>query len=569
MQHVLLLILLLVASIQYRNFATSFFTQKVKSPLPVFLGRNVVSVHDKEKRSNRYNNRWKEIIDLLINHFEVSSNVSPDIPNRFSDDTEWKKLKRFLYRVTAASEGGLTIQQTRKVLEFLDGFIVDRGVQRMIILHSPRILTKSVQTRLRPTVDFLLSLYGSELFHVAIRRNPDLLLTSGTGYDGDDLGLVEVFLQQDLKLSRKCIDLLKKSHPQLFLLSMVQLLSVVSFLRHVLEPQLDTECTAHDSQKTTKVIGRLVQTHPTIFHLAVEENLKPRLRFLQERCCFRGNDLASLIKSSSGSILGLSVNDNLNPTIDLLSTLLSHSELRKSLLSHPQILGLSLENLRSKIDYFHRIDQLDQSCDTKRKSLASRVLIKAPAVYSLSLKGNIIPTVQFLARIWGQPCLNDERTNLTALDHVLYPPKSESCSLLGSLLGECPTILSMSLYGNIQPTVYFYARAGYILLDRDDRLQPLPDGTMTVIRGRYITASLFTRLLPRWYYCQEKSTDDEFVKPPLYVLAGTTDEAFCSRFGYDISAYLKFKETEIPRLKFSSQFETWIHTGRAIDPFNT
>jgi mTERF len=347
-------------------------------------------------------------------------------------------------------------------------------------------------------------------------------------------------------------------------------------LRKVLEPQVGTNSTTEygtdssteNTRTATKVIGKLVQSHPMIFHLSVEENLKPRLRFLQERCCFRDRDLASLICSSSGSILGLSVSENLNPTIDFLSTLLSVAELRKPLLSHPQILGLSLENLRAKIDYFNRIDQMDQGWDPKKVSLASRVLMKAPAVYSLSLHGNIIPTVQFLARIWGQRCLEEEKRNLTPLDHLVGTSKTENHSLLGSLLRECPTILSMSLQGNIRPTVYFYALAGYILLDDNDRLQSLPDGTMTVIRGRYITASLFTRLLPRWHYCQQKSSSHTvFVAPPLYVLAGATDEAFCSRFGYDISDFLKFKEIEIPRLKFSSQLESWIYTGRAIDLF--
>lgn len=521
---------------------------------------------EEKKRYNRSNKRVKEIIDMLINRFEVSGDLVHSVPKKFPNDLKWKKLQRFLYRVTAASEGGLTLQQARKVLDFLDSVIDDRAVQRAIVLHSPRILTKNVQTRLRPTVEFLISLYGTELFHVAVSRNPDLLLTSGTGYDGDDLELVEVFLQQDLKLSRKCIDHLKTSHPQFFTLSMVQLLSVVSFLRNVLEPKLDTETTAEDARRATKVIGKLVQTHPMIFHLSVEENLKPRLLFLQERCGFRDQDLVSLIKCSSGSILGLSVSDNLNPTIDLLSTLLSASELRKSLLSHPQILGLSLENLRTKIEYFHRIDQLDHSWDPKRTSLASRVLMKAPAVYSLSLQGNIIPTVQFLARIWGQRSVEEVAENLNSVDHQVNPSNNETPSLLGSLLRECPTILSMSLHGNIQPTVYFYARAGYISLDDDGRLQPLSDGSMTVIRGRYITASLFTRLLPRWHYCQQKASNEKFVAPPLYILAGTTDEAFCSRFGYDITDYLQFKETEIPRLKFSSQFETWIQTGKPIDP---
>jgi hypothetical protein len=35
----------------------------------------------------------------------------------------------------------------------------------------------------------------------AVMRNPDLLLTTGTGYNGDVLDLVDVFLRHDLHLT--------------------------------------------------------------------------------------------------------------------------------------------------------------------------------------------------------------------------------------------------------------------------------------------------------------------------------------------------------------------------------
>jgi len=81
------------------------------------------------------------------------------------------------------------------------------------------------------------------------------------------------------------------------------------------------------------------------------------------------------------------------------------------------------------------------------------------------------------------------------------------------------------------------------------------------IPGRYIASSLFHRLLPRWHYCMKK----EIPKPPLYVLVGTTDESFCERMSLNVNQYLLFKQEAIPRLKFSSQFDTWLKTGRPIE----
>jgi mTERF len=565
MQYVLLLFPMLTSAMQILNVGTCFYTgsaPRTSQLSSTCLHESGTLVQENDGKGNsRSNMRVQEIIELLLNHFENPIDVRQSFSGRIPDP-EWGKVRRFLYRVTADDDRRLTLHQIRKVLEFLDDVIADFSIQRSIVLHSPRILTKNVKTRLRPTVDFLRSLYGDTLFVEAICRNPDLLLTSGTGYKGDDLDLVEVFLRVELQLSERNISKLKLSNPQFFQISMVQLLSVVNFLRNILEHQPESKSDVGYAQKATKIIGKLVQSHPIIFQLSAAENLRPRVLYLQERCCFLDKDLASLLKSSSGAILGLSVKGNLMPTIDFLSQMLSVSDLRKSLLSHPQILGLSLENLRTKCEYFEQIDKLDKSRHNSKVSLASRVLMKSPAVFSLSLHRNIIPTIQFLARIWGQH-YPDETMTSSANDPT--KAQNETSSILASLLSECPSILSMSLHGNIQPTVYFYVRAGYLSLDKEEKLQPLSNGKLSIIRGRYITASLFTRLLPRWHYYSQNHSGAQFVAPPLYILAGTTDEAFCSTFGFEMSHYFEFKEQAIPRLKFSSQFETWIHTGRPID----
>lgn len=552
-------------------------------------------MHIPETRDNFLNNKdgklVQNILELLKDRYDSNGQQQPNTSNSNEVNEEnhspddWIKMRRFLYRVTTTTtnttnsnnrygDHGLSIYKVRKVLDFLEEVIPDRHIQRSVLLQVPRILTKNVNTRLRPTVEFLKSLYDDELFITAISRNPNLLLTYGTGYKGDDdLHLVETFLRTDLGLNQNSINKLKRSDPQLFQLSMVQLLSVVSFLRNLLEQHhhdqgdVSSVGVSFASATSTKTIAKLVVTHPMIFQLSVTDNLVPSMRYLQERCHLLDKDLATLLKSSSAAILGLSVKDNLEPTIDLLSNKLSKTELRKVILSHAQILGLSLDNLKNKIAYFDTIDSMSQTNPVKhgKPSLASRILLRAPAVYSLSLTGNIVPTVNFLAKVWGQPLPDDE---IDESDDKTSQGLDDSSSTLASLISECPSILTVSLDGNIKPTISFFVRTGYMSLDSEGKLQRNTNGNAVIIRGRYITASLFHRLLPRWYYHvkqQEDQMRESFLAPPLYILAGTTDVDFCERLGYDITDYITFKEESAPRLKFSSQFETWIQTGRPID----
>jgi mTERF len=489
---------------------------------------------------------------------------------------DWTKMRRFLYRAcTTKKDGALTVRQALKVLDFLNQTFPDNmPLQQSILMQSPRILSKHVATRLLPTADFLRSLYGDTAMKNAVLRNPDLLLTTGTGYNGDALDLVDVFLRQDLHLSTHNVRHLKKTCPGLFQLSMVQLLSVVSYLRSILQvPDTDPQIAVTESStlRATATIGKLILAHPSIFQLSVPDNLRPRIQYLQDRLALSDADLACLIRSSSGAILGLSVTRNIQPTLELLSSMLpSSNDLRKTLVSHPQILGLSLSNLRAKIEYFNKLDSLawhNNNCsavDREGISLASRILMRSPTIFSLSLRENIRPTVEFLGRIWGAATPSDPSVDDCAPVSV---SSSKTLTPIAPLLFEYPSILTLSLKGNIQPTVNFYVRAGYLSLNDDGRLDT-SHGREKIVRGRYIAASLFTRLLPRWnFYCEQKQGENEnlFVPPPLHVLAGTTDNVFCEKCGLKLELYTLFKETAIPRLKFSSQFDTWLHTGRPID----
>ena len=166
---------------------------------------------------------------------------------------------------------------------------------------------------------------------------------------------------------------------------------------------------------------------------------------------------------------------------------------------------------------------------------------------------------------------------------------------LSSLLAEYPSVLGLSLEGNIQPTLSFYNKTGFIMLYSD--WKPMDSSTrpstnqiqkkgkddtnaqIPFIRGQNLASSLFQRLLPRWHFflankeqfmnktkgAHDHSHFDYIKKPSLHMLSVADDWRYWEELGVDVEEYKLFKEDSIPRLKFSSQFDTWLKTGRPID----
>jgi len=249
-------------------------------------------------------------------------------------------------------------------------------------------------------------------------------------------------------------------------------------------------------------------------------------------------------------------------------------------LTHPQLLGLSLTNLKSKVKYFHSIGP----------SLAVRIARKCPAIYSLNLDQNIIPTIEFLSRVWGM------KREINASKKKKKKSNFNDSDNFVPMLHEYPNIITLSVETNLQPTMMFFNKTGYTLLNENWELISLTTRTKKAgssrppktgivndkqiapirIRGRYIAASLYNRLLPRWHYCRsgyaedkalEGSTDSTFppVTPPLHLLVMASDDGFCQAMDFELESFLSFKKEAVPRLKFSSQVDTWLKTGEPID----
>ncbi|CAB9522122.1 mTERF [Seminavis robusta] len=541
------------------------------------------------KKRNNVNQRVRSIVQVLSDY-----NGQPRL------GPQWSKTKNYLY-----NQRDLTDDQVGKVLHFLNDVLKDDiDLVCSVIQSNPRILRKSVDHYLIPTAQFLQNLYGSELFCEAVRRNPGILLSTGVGHNAPDdaVAAMEELLTQRLGRQPRDITALKKKAPWLFQTSVEQITSVLHYLDHLLlqqQQQQQQHQQNHDDPSSASehedpiisehrrktMLGKLIQAYPTIFHLSVETNLKPKVAFLQQQCGFTNADVASLLTSTTrAGLFCLSLHDNLQPTLELLQELFrdddnSHALLRDCILKHPQILSLSQANLQEKIAYFDRMDdddELQQNANagqSQKDSLACRIAIRSPTIFSLSLNENIQPKVDFLANVWG---IN--------ANHDAPHDASTTKPSLTALLGEYPNILTLSLEGNIQPTLNFYNQTGYIKLDSDwnwEPSDPEEDGDKKenpspLIRARYIACSLFQRLLPRWhFYLKIKvkrsktqfpvEEDDDNDAPPLHILAMASDAKFCDFLGAEEEEYKAFKEETIPRLKFSSQFDTWLKTGRPID----
>ncbi|CAJ1951458.1 unnamed protein product [Cylindrotheca closterium] len=456
-----------------------------------------------ETTGKRANGAFREVMALII--------------ARYGDECDCRRTKMYIYR---AKE--LSITSVTGVLDFLEAFLPRESVQQLLI-ESPRILNKSVDSYLRPTADFLLNLWGEELFNQAMERNPQLLLTSGIGYNNKanpgsskkkNLSVDNVLIET-VDLSEAQLKKLRRQSPFVFSLAPNKIKEGIHYLCEILEP----------SGNPKRILRKMIMTNPNFLNLHVHTNLRPRVEYLTSTLQLSAKELPKLLKA--GSVLALSVDQNLKPTLEYLKNdLLLDGNLKKCVLSHPALLALSLSNLQRKTNALNSIS----------KGLASKVARRCPSVFSLSLDDNIYPTVEFLARVWG--CQDDN-------------------TIIGAWLQEYPNVLTLSVEGNIQPTMNFFNRTGYTVLDDDWQLVK---GNKR-IPGRYIASSLFHRLLPRWHYCMK----NDVPKPPLHIIVGSTDESFCQYLSLDIHQFALFQKEASPRLKFSSQFDTWLKTGRPID----
>ena len=507
----------------------------------------------KEKRKRGNNPMARQIMEYLYHEYHHTSKEG------------WKKARNYVYKATMTKKDPLTVTYVELACQYLNTKF-SSDLSSTVVQQCPRILRRNVESQLKPTVDFLETLYGYDMLQQALTRRPDLLLTIGVGYRvsqqpssivTDNTSSVEHFFQNELGLSRKDIQTLKQNHPTIFAIPVeTKIRPLIQYLSTLLSSRKK-----NDKYKNT--MKKIIKNSPRILSLNVDTNLQPKVDFLATHCGL--TSMSDLLQSCPG-VLGLSLEQNLKPTVTYLQQILKRdpntedvrTELQTCLTRHPQLLALSIPNIESKISYFDSIDKDERSLPL----LSARVLKSAPSTFSLSLSENIQPKVERLAHLWGISTKRTEILGKESKRYVAFSNESNKTISLSKRISEYPVILTLSLEGNIDPTLSFYNRTGYIELS-DQTTDNMTRVRNSNLRGRHIASSLYNRLLPRWNYCSQQKPNEDCI--PLHLLASASDHDFCNQLGLDLDHYQMYKAEFGPKLKFSSQFDTWLKTGRPID----
>ena len=437
------------------------------------------------------------------------------------------KLRQYLYITNLST---IKLEQVQSVLSYLDTVLGSEPLTNAVLQSTPRIIRKSVDTQLKPTVEFLQSIYSEDLFQTAIDRNPRLLVTSGVGYDGtkknadgEDVGK---YLTMELGLAESAVRRLKKSNPNIFQFSVEeQIRPVADYLVFLFAANSDKDVTQMQLAEARKSAGKVIKSCPNVVGLSVDSNLMPKIDFIKARCGLNQKDVGKILEGYP-ELLGLSLSLNIQPTIDYLSNILldcsaggdmpddaveedfamwmedAKEPLRKCISRHPQIFGLLMQNFCSKVAFFDKVDSV-VSVDAalavmveggstgkaanektgghsgrKVESLAARILLAAPSTYSLSLENNIIPTIECLAKLWGTNLKAEVEWDDTATEKIrdengcLLKPLLPKSNILSASLCEYPPVLTLSMEANLLPTIDFYNRTGYVHLDNVGRALP-------------------------------------------------------------------------------------------------
>jgi hypothetical protein len=92
-----------------------------------------------------------------------------------------------------------------------------------------------------------------------------------------------------------------------------------------------------------KSLRKLVQSNPSNLGLSIEDNLEPKLVWLQERLQLDSKSLSKLVQAMP-PVIGYNTEDNLKPTIKFYEDCVGSNAAIQMTAKNPRVLGSSLEN---------------------------------------------------------------------------------------------------------------------------------------------------------------------------------------------------------------------------------
>eukprot|EP00439_Symbiodinium_sp_Y106_P068994 s3089_g11.t2 len=217
----------------------------------------------------------------------------------------------------------------------------------------------------------------------------------------------------------------------------------------------------------TGQVAKMIATFPSVLGLSIEANLKPTVDWI------KGLGLSQLqvakMIATFPSVLGLSIEANMKPTVEWIKGLgLSQSQVAKVIAKFPQLLGCSIEeNLKPTVEWIKGLG-LSQS-------QVAKVIAKFPQVLGYSMKANLKPTVEWIKGLGlSQSQVAKVAKVIAKFPQVLgYSIKANlkptvewikglglNQSQVAKLIASFPAVLGLSIEANLKPTVQWIEGLG-------------------------------------------------------------------------------------------------------------
>jgi hypothetical protein len=133
-----------------------------------------------------------------------------------------------------------------------------------------------------------------------------------------------------------------------------------------------------------KGVSKLVKTCPSVFNYSIKDNLEPKLSWLQERLELDEKGIRKLVKRLP-SVLGMSIEDNLEPKLAWLQQRLELDEKGVSFVVQrmPPLLGCEIANNLEPTIHFYE--------DCAGSVAARTIIVNNPVLFGVSLEKRLKP----------------------------------------------------------------------------------------------------------------------------------------------------------------------------------
>ena len=389
-------------------------------------------------------------IDLNITKGIHTNNINSDVKSlapafeityfylqktlNLTEETMWK------ITINHGSILGLTVPNIKAKLTFLKRALkLSNNDMRAVISRLPAILSltpKNIQlkiTFLRQT----LGIRTLELKHIVLRY-PSILT-----YSISNTNLKIHFFTDYLKCTNVQTRKLIIDHPEVITYSTMNVHSKVNFLLN----QFIGSSIQNADNKDIDIIRRVILSNPIVLGYSLEKNLYPKMVFWREMLQIKAISSKHLLSVITKFPQFLNYNvQQIQLIFDYFVNDVGCSvlEFRIMLLKCPRIITHSLKKIKGFVEYLMYDLQIDQ--DTQLK----RVLLHAPQLISVSNE-SLRAKVQYLRSLITQN--ND------------YNKGHDE--ILRKIIVGMPTLLSCSIENNLQPKIDYFLE---VLNGNEDKL---------------------------------------------------------------------------------------------------